>query len=334
LQERSEAWKLQKKRITRFDQQKELTELHKDARFCWISAVIQQHVLLNVDLAFQAFFRRCKAGERPGYPRFRKKERYSSFTFSLPNVKEKSINVPKVGYVRMRGGRPIEGTAKTCTIKRQGTRWIASVVCDVGPAPLKCVVASAVGIDLGLMKFITFSDGSFVENPRWIRKFEAKIAAANRALARKQKRSKNRLRAKEVLRRTYQRMADARRNYCHHISKDLVECYDLIAYEDLDMRGMVEGGKYSKSIMDAAWGQFIWQLSYKAESAGRWAMPVNPRGTSRKCSQCGADVRKTLYERRHICACGANLDRDHNAAMNIERLGMSLAGLSGPSERT
>src|SRR5271165_124503 len=93
LQERRDAWKLEKKVITRFDQQKELTELHKDARFCWISAVVQQHVLLNVDLAFQAFFRRCKTGERPGYPRFRSKQRYDSFTFSLPVVKEKSINV-------------------------------------------------------------------------------------------------------------------------------------------------------------------------------------------------------------------------------------------------
>jgi putative transposase len=123
-------------------------------------------------------------------------------------------------------------------------------------------------------------------------------------------------------------MADARKNFCHHRSKELVEKYDLVSFEDLNIQGMVEGGKYAKSILDAAWGPLAWQLSYKAESAGRWAMPVDPRGTSRRCSQCGADVRKTLYERRHVCACGADLDRDHNAAMNIDRLGMSLAGLT------
>jgi putative transposase len=108
----------------------------------------------------------------------------------------------------------------------------------------------------------------------------------------------------------------------------LVGRYDLIAFEDLNIKGMVEDGKFSKSILDAAWRQLTWQLSYKAESAGRWAVPVNPRNTSKMCSQCGILVEKTLRDRRHVCACGASLDRDHNAAINIERLGMSLAGLS------
>jgi len=328
LQERRDAWNMQRKVVTRFDQQKELTELHKDPEFQWISTSIERHVLLRVDEAFQAFFRRCRAGERPGYPRFKSRQRYDSFTFSLPIVKEKSIKVPKVGYVKMRGGRSVAGTAKVCHVRRQGRRWIVSVVCDVGPAPPKCEVSSPIGIDVGLMKFATLSDGSFVENPRWMRKFEAKIAFANRELARKQRRSRNRLRAKEKLRRVHQQLADARRNFCHHVSKRLVGRYDLIAFEDLNIKGMVEDGKFSKSILDAAWRQLTWQLSYKAESAGRWAVPVNPRNTSKMCSQCGVLVEKTLRDRRHVCACGASLDRDHNAAINIERLGMSLAGLS------
>ena len=179
---------------------------------------------------------------------------------------------------------------------------------------------------MGLSKFITLSDGSSVDNPRWTRKHEARIAAANRLLARKQRRSKNRLRAKEALRRAHQRAGDARRNFCHHVSKWLVANYDLIAFEKLNINGMVHG-TLAKSILDAAWGELIWQLAYKADYAGKWAIPVNPRGTSIRCSQCGADVRKTLADRQHVCGCGASLDRDHNAAINIKGLGMSLAGL-------
>ena len=334
LQERRDAWKLEKKVVTRFDQQKELTELRRDPNFQWIAANIQRHALLRVDLAFQAFFRRCRAGERPGYPRFKGRFNCNSFTFSSPIVEEKFVKVPKVGYIRTRGGRPIKGTAKICHVKQQGKRWTASVVCDIGPAPPKCEIATQVGIDVGLMAFATFSDQSEpIKNPRWVRKFEMKIAAANMALARKQKRSKNRLKAKEVLRRIHQRVADSRKNFCHQESKKIVAKYDLIIYEDLNIRGMVEDGKYSKSILDAAWGQFTWQISYKAESAGRHAVPVDPRGTSRMCSQCGADVKKSLFERRHVCRCGANLDRDLNAALNIERRGVRLAGSTALQNR-
>lgn len=106
----------------------------------------------------------------------------------------------------------------------------------------------------------------------------------------------------------------------------MVDCYDLIAYEDLNIKGMVRSN-LAKSILDVAWGELVWQLSYKAESAGRWAIPVNPKGTSIRCSACGADVPKTLAMRRHECSCGASLGRDHNAAINVLALGMSAAGL-------
>jgi putative transposase len=328
LQERIEAWKLQRKSIKYLDQQKELTELRKDPAFRWNAIDIMRDPLRRVDRAFKAFFRRCQSGKKIGFPRFKSRRRYNRFTLTdNPMVRTKSLRIPKVGNIKMRGGRLIDGVIKIVIIRRdQQQRWVASVVCDIGPAPEKCAVSKPVGIDLGLTNFVTLSDGTTVDNPRWTRKHERRIANANRVLARKRRGSNNRAKAREALRRAHQRTADARRNYIHHVSKWLVANYDLIAFEKLNIKGMVRG-HFAKSILDAAWGILVYQLTYKAESAGRWAIPVNSRGTSIRCSQCGVDVRKTLAERRHVCACGANLDRDHNAALNVLALGYSAAGL-------
>jgi putative transposase len=344
LQERREAWKLARKSITRYDQQKELTELRKDPDFQWLACDIMRDPLRRVDRAFKAFFRRIKSKSgKAGFPRFRSCDRYDSFAFSLRTCRERSIKIPNVGDIRARGGRSITGWPKFCTIKRDGNRWTASVVCDIGEAPEKCVVSHAVGIDMGLKSLLCLSDGTAIDNPHWTRKHEARIAAANRKLALKQRRSRNRVRAKEALRRAYQRAANARMNYLHHVSKWLVQNYDLIAHEDLKIPNMARSAKgtvgnpgknvaqksaLNRSIMDAAWGILIWQLTYKAEEAGKWIVPVNPRGTSQICSSCGRVVKKTLRERVHRCECGLVLDRDHNAGRNILALGISAAGAS------
>jgi putative transposase len=334
LQERRDAWKLERKSITFYDQCRELTELRKDTTFQWIGADVQRDAIRRVDRAFKAFFRRCKAGEKPGYPRFRSWRRYDSFTTgsNKPVIRERSVRIPNVGDIRFKRTRDIEGTPKVVRVKRAGKHWTLSIVCDLGPAPERCVVSNPVGIDVGLSSLATLSDGTIIENPRWTEKHAARIAAASRKLALKQKRSKNRTRAREVLRRAHQLAADARKNYLHHVSKWLVANYDLIAFEDLKIRHMAKNPHLAKSIMDAAWGQLIWQITYKAESAGKWAVPVNPRGTSQICSGCGVKVPKKLSERVHSCPCGLVLDRDHNAGLNILALGMSAVGVK-PSER-
>ena len=331
IQERREAWKFQRKSISYRDQQNELTELRKDPAFQWMACDIQRDPLRRVDRAFKAFYRRCKTlGQKPGFPRYRSRDRYDSFGFGLPVVRERSIKIPNVGDIRARGGRLIQGRAKCCTVKRDGKRWTASVVCDIGPAPEKRTVSKAVAIDVGLTTLATLSDGTEIENPRWTRQHEDRIATANRALARKTRGSHNRIRAREALRRAHQRAASARLNYIHHVSKWLVANYDLIAHEDLKIRNMVRS-KLAKSIMDAAWALLVWCITYKAEGAGKWIVPVNPNGTSQKCSGCGATVPKKLSERVHNCACGLTLGRDHNAARNVLALGMSAAGLSAQS---
>jgi len=332
LQERRDAWKLQRRSVTYNDQQAQLTELRKDPQFARIAADIQREPLRRLDLAFKAFFRRVKAGEKPGYPRFRSRARYDSFSFGNNNVviRKSKIKIPSFGWLKFKTSQELIGTPKTATVKRFGKKWRVRLVCDIGEAPPKVAVSRPIGIDLGLTNFVTLSDGAVIDNPRWTRKHAAKIAVANQRLARKKRGSRNRLKAREALRRAHQHAADARRNFTHHVSKWLVSNYDLIAFEKLNINGMAHGN-LAKSIFDAAWGELIWQISYKAESAGRWAIPVNPRGTSIRCSECGASVPKTLADRQHICECGASLDRDHNAALNVLALGKSVVGLV-PSE--
>lgn len=333
LQERRDAWKLCRKNISLIDQQKQLTEIRAaDPAVRDLAVDVAREPLRRVDRAFRAFFRRCKSAGKPGFPRFRAKGRYDSLAFHRPRMRDGLLAVPGVGGLRFKTSQKIQGEPRTATIVRNGRKWSARIVCNLGPAPEKRPVSTAVGVDLGLTNFLTLSDGSVVGNPRWTRQHEARIAKASRNLARKQRRSKNRIRARVALRRAHQRAADARRNFTHHLSKWLVANYDLIAYEKLNIRGMVRS-KLAKSILDAAWAELIWQISYKAESAGRWAIPVNPKGTTINCSGCGERVVKTLAERTHQCPrCGLILDRDHNAALNILRLGEALRGSFSPSK--
>jgi putative transposase len=332
LQERRDAWKLCQKRITYYDQQTELTELRQDPRFATIAVDIQREPLRRVDRAFQAFFRRAKAGQKPGYPRFRSRDRYHSFAWNMPRLRAEGLLVPNLGPIRFKASRILEGQIKMATILRCGHKWTARIVVDIGPAPEKRMVTAVVGMDVGLTTLATLSDGTEIENPRWMRAHEDRMAAANRLLARKKRHSNNRAKARETLHRAHQRAAHARKNYLHQVSKWLVGGYDLIAYEALNVKGLAQGN-LAKSIMDAAWAILLFQLRYKAESAGAHAIAVNPRGTSQICSACGEKVPKELSQRRHDCPhCGLSLSRDHNAGRNILALGMSAAGLTSPSK--
>lgn len=330
LQERIEAWKLQRKSVTLYDQFKELTQLRQDPQFATIAADIQREPLRRLDLAMRGFFARVKRGDKPGFPRYRSLCRYTSFCFgeaNLPVLCSTFIRVPSIKRFRFKCSRQIQGKPKTAIIKRLAKRWIVRLTCDIGPTPDKPIPTNPIGVDVGLSKFLTLSDGRSVTNPRWIRRHEAKIAAANRLLARKQKRSKNRVRALEVLRRAHQRLADQRKDFTHHISRWLVNRYALIAFEKLDIKGMLKGD-FAKSILDVAWKELFWQLAYKAEYAGKWAVAVDPKGTTQRCSGCGVVVKKTLRVRTHRCSCGLVLDRDHNAALNILALGRSVVDVS------
>jgi len=328
LQERRDAWKSHRQSIGYYDQQKQLSELRQDKDFARVALHIQREPLRRVDRAFKDFFRRVKSGQKPGYPRFRSQGRYTSFAWESPSIHSEGLLVPNLGLVRFKATRDLTGKVKQAMIVRSGDKWTARITCDIGPAQEKRAVEKVVGIDMGLTTLVALSDGQSVENPRWTKKHEDRIGTANRSLARKQRRSNNRSRAREALRRAHQRAANARRNYLHHVSKWLIANYDLIAHERLDVKGMAEM-KFGKSIMDAAWAILLAMLAYKAENAGVHLVAVKPRGTSQTCSGCGAIVLKELWEREHRCpSCGLCLDRDLNAARNIKALGISAAGVS------
>jgi putative transposase len=333
LEERTSAWRTHRKRIGYFEQSKELTELRReDQAIRALPVELAREPLRRVHRAFQAFFRRVRAGQKAGYPRFRSGDRYNSFSLSAPAFRMEGPNVliAKLGGFRLRLHRPLRGTPIHLMVVRSGRRWRASIASDIGPAPEKRPVIRVMGVDLGVQSFATLSDGQVVENPRWTKQSEEQIGRWQRLLARKQRRSGNRKRARLALARAYERLGNRRRNFCHQVSKWLIEKYDLIALEKLNIAGMVRG-HFSKSVLDAAWGELLGQLAYKAEEAGKFVVAVAPHGTSQICSNCGAVVPKGVEERRHECnQCGLSLSRDHNAALNILALGRSAVGLAPP----
>ncbi len=327
LEHRKRSWEQLGKPVMYYDQQRALTDFRgKSLEVFSFPLTIQRDPLRRIDRAFKAFFRRVKAGEKPGYPRFKTKTSYNSFNVAERfSVNGSCLKIARLGNFRFKTKCKVKGSFKTINIARRGNRWIANLVCDIGEAPAKRPVSNAVGIDLGVTTLATLSDGTEIANPRWIKREEGRLAEAQRVLARKTKGSKNQAKAKERVRRVYQRIVGSRNAYTTTVAKKLIGQYDLIAHEKLNIKAMAQYGYLGKSIMDAAWGKLIWRLNCEAEKAGKWVIPVNPRNTTKACSGCGELVPKTLSQRTHCCpSCGLVLGRDHNAAVNILRLGESL----------
>ena len=324
LQQRRNAYKEIHVSVGYPEQQKQLTELRNGVEeYAQFPTAIQRDPLRRLDRAFKAFFRRSKSGEKPGFPRFRSRSRYDSFTVDKLNcsLKHGVLRIVKIGSFRTKTKCKIKGELLEARVKRLGNKWQAQVVCDIGPAPEKVTVRNAIGIDLGLTSLVVLSDGAEIDNPRWTRQEEDRLAEANQCLARKIKGSKNRSRAKEHVRRIHQRIAGLRSSHLTRVAKQLVGEYDLIAHEKLNIHGMAQS-RLAKSIMDAAWNQLVHRLNCEAEKAGKWVVPVDPRGTTQLCSGCGERVPKKLWNREHDCPhCGLSLGRDHNAALNILKLG-------------
>jgi putative transposase len=285
-----------------------------------------QDVVKRVDLAFQAFFRRVKAGETPGYPRLKGKGQYDSFTFTQGGytIGKDNLTLFKGSAVKAIFHRPIEGDVKTLTIRKRGGKWFACFSCEVAAEPLP-LSEESIGVDVGLTHFATLSDGSTVANPRFFRQDEKALAKAGRKQAKTRKRSRARRKANKVLSRIHERIRNRRHNFVHQFARKLVNRYGTIAVENLNVKGMVQNHRLAKSISDASWSMFRSVLSAKAESATRTLVSVEPAYTSQDCSTCGFRVRKTLKERVHSCPnCGLVMDRDHNAALNIIQIAVGL----------
>jgi len=338
LEERKLAWEEAGMSVRLYDQVNRIPILKGERPALGsVHSQVLQNVATRIDLAFQAFFRRVKAGEKPGFPRFRGYGRYDSFCYPGSGHKVEDdkgrVFLSKIGHVTAIIHRPMEGTVKTCCVKRTSTgKWYVTFVCEVEDAPLPAT-ESAVGIDVGLSAFATLSDGSDVANPRFFRKDETALAKAQRRLAKEPKTPKGehstpaRRKRRKVVARIYERIANRRTNFAHQESRRVVDAHDTIVVEDLSVNRMVHNHCLAKSISDAAWSMFSAFLSYKAASAGRRFIAVNPAYTSQDCSRCGHRQKLTLDDRVYRCpCCQLEIGRDHNAAINIVTLGLQSLG--------
>lgn len=332
LETRKIAWEERQESVSRYDTIKMIPQWNQDNPGL-INAYSQslQEVCTRVDLAFQAFFRRCKSDETPGYPRFKGFDRYDSFTYPQSGFTlfEKQLKLSKIGFVKIRKHRNIEGIIRTLTICRTATgKWYACFSCEVESKPLPEVDA-IIGIDVGLESFATFSTGEKIENPRFFRKSESKLAKAQRRMSKAEKGSLDRIKQREKVAHIHEHIRNRRKDFAHKQSRNIVNEYQVIALEKLNIKQMRENGfkGIRKSIGDVAWNQFVQFTLYKAEEAGRVVIQVDPRNTSKRCSRCGQLVKKKLSDRVHSCSCGLAIDRDHNASINILALGMQSLGL-------
>jgi putative transposase len=293
----------------------------------------------RVDLSFKAFFRRLKEGSNslgfPGFPRFHSHRRYNSLEYlAVGNyIGNNRIRIPKLGKVQARGQFDVVGEQRLLRIIRRTSGWYAQVVIDTGiPVPPKIEVKNTIGIDVGLESFLTTSDGDKVANPRYLRRSERKLKQAHRRVSRCRKGSNNRRKAMRRLTRQHERVKAQRRDFCHQESRKLVDRFDLIGLEKLNIKGM-SAGILAKSVNDAAWGLFFRFVLSKAECAGKHAIAVDSRGTSQTCPDCGAVKKKELCERVHACSCGLVIDRDHAAARVILSRALGVAGVCGGTGR-
>lgn len=356
LEERREAWR-KGHRVTFYSQDTQLKDIRRadpDRIGRW-GFTCERETIRRLDRAFAAFYRRCKAGEKPGYPRFRGCGRFDSMTWDIgtggvrwdtcPHLADIRVYLHGIGHVRAHQYRPVKGRIRTITLKREGSRWYAILSCDdVAAEPLE-PTGSVLGIDMGVASFLTTSDGEHVPNPRPLAAAAERLASAQQSLSRKKRGSSRRRKAVRCVAAAHRKIDRQRLDHAHKVALALVRSHDVIVHEDLKIANMTrrpkprpaEDGSFepngaaakaglNKSIFDAGWGVFLRVLADKAESAGRVLAAVDPRHTSQLCARCGyvaAGNRVSQAEFRCM-SCGHEAHADVNAAQNILRAGLVL----------
>ena len=306
-----------------------------------LNATSVQQLLRRLDKAFSAFFRRLKAGETPGFPRFKGRDRFNSLEYRYGDGCKMRVGprmmlyIQNVGEIKVKSHRPLPNDAgiKHVVIKHRNRTWSVCLMLDLPDPVVDEHPGPAVGIDMGLYSLLALSDGITVENPRWLRASLAKLRLAQRRKDRRKKGSARRRKAAFQEAKLHEHIANQRRDFWHKTARRLVNTYSLIALEDLTLHFMTANHHLALSAHDAGLGEFQQLLTYKAESAGTRVVTVNPAYTSQACSGCGVMVPKYLGVREHTCsACGFTADRDVNAARNILLLAINSAR-TGPPER-
>lgn len=336
LEQRINLWE-EEKSISCYEQINQLPFIKKKyVSLQDVNAQVLQNATIRLDLAYKAFFRRLKVkGEKAGFPRFKGKFRYDSFCYPNTGFKlsDNFIKLSKIGSVKVRKHRHIEGKIKTCTINKTKTgKWFACLSCEILNFNTKQPIKPIVGIDLGLKIFAVRSDECIINNPRFFRKEERALAKVQKKFSKQIKGSKEKQKTRKVVARVHERINNKRHNFSHQESRKLVNEFNTIVVEDLNIKGMQKNSfrGLNKSIQDAAWRKFLFQLDYKAEEAGKQVIKVNPAFTSQMCSKCGNVQKLKLSQRIYKCPkCCLTLDRDFNAAINILTLGTQSLQFGG-----
>jgi putative transposase len=290
------------------------------------SATAELRVLRRLDRSYRAFLGRIKCGCKPGFPRFRSRDRYHAAEFRIGDglTLRKSGRVGIVGVVgeiKVKWHRDLPKKPKSAIVTRQGSKWY--IVFHVEVAATDGALTDSIGIDFGLTNIVALSNGETVRRPNWTKRAAKGLRAKQRAVARAVRGSNRRRKRVEALAEYHRRIANRRRDFCHKLTHDLVSRFGRIAVEDLNVSGLARG-ILAKHVHDAAWAQIASMLDYKAASAGGQVIKVDPRGTSQTCPECGATAAKTLATREHRCDCGCVLDRDVAAAMVVHSRAFGL----------
>jgi putative transposase len=344
LEERRGRWKWNRESVRYRDQSAQLKAVREvcpgQARWSFSS---QQATLRRLDKAFTAFFRRLKAGDQPGYPRFKPAHRWDSVEWPKDGdgcrfkPDQRQVYLQGIGTIRVSMHRPIEGAVKTVAVRREGRRWFLVLSCDDVPTHPLPATGAAVGVDVGVTVFAATSDGALIANPRYGRRAAGRLASAQEKLAGKKRGSANRRRQRAVAANRHRKVANQRRDFHHQFARRLIKTYDLIVIEDLAIKNMTGSGAgtvdapgtnvaakrgLNRSILDAGWAQFASILTGKAEEAGRQLIRVNPRLTSQTHYPCGlrGDRNGTVFRCPH---CSVSEHADLNAARNILRAGLA-----------
>ena len=316
LELRRECYECAKIGINSFD----LNDYFKD-RYPHVYSQVKQNVNKRLDTAFKNFF-----DKRSGYPKFKSRNQYRSFTYPQSGfrlINDKRVKLSGVGEVKLALHRPLVGKIKTCSLKLSKTnKWYVIFSVEVAPEDFFETPTSknknAVGLDIGIKTFASLSDGTQIENPRFLLHSEKKLKRAQRRLSRKKKGSCNRKKQIRKLATLHERVANRRKDFHFQTAHWLVNNYGLIAVENLSPQFMIKNHKLAKHASDISISQFFDILTYEAYKHGTLVGPVNPYNTSQRCSKCRQIVSKDLSVRTHQCPyCGFTCDRDVNAAINI-----------------